>query len=92
MNDLAKEQMCVRLKSGAEIWVDAGKVDILRQFLENTKNGFVQIGNEFINIQDISGIFTPKAMEEYRNIWRGLWKCKHDTWHERNEKCECWKI
>lgn len=89
--NLAKQQMCVKLKTGAEIWVDNEKVGVLRDFLQEAKSGFVQIGEEFINIHDISGIFTPHAMEEYRNIWRGLWRCKHDTWHERNERCECWK-
>lgn len=91
MNELTKPQMCVRLSSGAEIWIDKEKVDTLRNFLQDTKSGFVQIGEETVSVRDISGIFTPEAVEKYRNIWRGLWECSHGMWHDRFEKCECWR-
>lgn len=91
-NQLSKNLMCIMMRGNIEIWIEKDKTDKLMELLENGQiNRFVRIDNQFINVVDVMGIFSPETMKDRNNIRAGKWKCQHNIWHIRNEECFCWK-
>jgi hypothetical protein len=89
---LAKNIMCIKLRSGIEIWVEKEKAEKLINLLGTTQTKFVEIENEIINSADVEGIFTPTTMEEMTRRKNGQWKCDYNTWHNRGEICSCCEL
>lgn len=87
MNELSKNLMCIKMRSGIEIWVEKEKAEKLINLLGTTQTKFVEIDNNIINSVDISGIFNPKIMAELTRRKNGQWQCKWNYWHNRGEKC-----
>lgn len=85
--NLAKNLMCVLMRSGLEIWIDEDKMDKIMALLE--QKGFIKIGKEIINTVDVSGIFTPETMVDFSKRKNGQWKCSEGEWHDRFDKCQC---
>lgn len=92
MNELTKNLMCIRLRSGVEIWVEKEKAEKLINLLGTTATKFVEIENEIINSADVEGVFTPQTMEGMTRRKNGQYKCEFGTWHNRNEICGCWEL
>lgn len=78
------------MRNDVQIWVDADKMDNLRDILQNTDKRFIHLKErgEFINRADIQGIYNPKTIEEYKRRKNGQWKCKHGNWHDSGSDCE----
>ena len=91
MKELTKELMCIKLRSGVEIWVEKEKAQKLIDLLGTTKTKFVEIGDEIINSADVEGVFTPQTMDDLRKRKSGKWQCQYGVWHDRYEKCFCWE-
>lgn len=85
MNELAKPQMCVLLRNRVEIWIDKERAPAVERAM-NTKANF-DLEGSLISASEVSGIFTPEHMEQYKRIQQGQWKCKWGEWHDRGEKC-----
>lgn len=89
-NELAKEQMCIFMRSGVEIWLDKEKAQQIMDDLEKGNiDKFFQVEGQLVNVVEIVGILTPKNMEEVQKVRRGMWKCKYNQWHTKNDHCEC---
>ena len=87
MKELTKNLMCIKMRSGIEIWVEKEKAQKLIDLLGTTQTKFVEIDDEIINSVDVLGVFTPKTMEELTRRKNGEWQCKWGYWHCRNENC-----
>lgn len=89
-NEITNPQLCVLMRSGIQVWVDADKANELIADLNSGKiKGFIVIGGEMINTVDISGIYTPEKINEYNKSKSGQWKCEHGNWLPRNKRCQC---
>lgn len=89
-NKLNKQQMCVLMRPGVEIWVDKERADKLRQILLNLKtNIFIDFEGRSFNTADITGVFTPQDLEDLKRRKNGQYKCQNGIWHERGEICNC---
>lgn len=86
MNKIAKKQRCISIRGGQEVWVDEDKVDQIISQLENRK--FIQIGENLINVADISGIFTAEEMESVIRRKNGQWQGKDGKWNNKGDR-EC---
>ena len=49
----------------------------------------MEFETDFINTNEISGIFSSQSMEEFNRRKNGQWKCSYNFWHEKFEKCDC---
>lgn len=87
MNELATKQMCVLIRGGIEVWVDATEADKVQKLMETQK--YIKLRGSVVATFDISGIYTPEHMEERKRRLDGQWRCRTGTWHEKQEKCEC---
>jgi len=87
--EIAKISMCLKMKSGAEIWIDENKVNVLTKILTSGKPKFIKIGKELINSTGIDGLFSAETMQDMTKRKNGQWKCKEDFWHKRFENCDC---
>lgn len=90
MNELSKDLRCIFIRNGVEIWIEAERVERIKELLLHSQNSkFFEIDGKFVNVADIVGIFTAKDMEEMTRRKNGEWKCKYNRWHARGNKCEC---
>ena len=89
MNEIAKQQVCVLIRSGLELWIDADRVEALEKSLADTSKRFLRINGQLINPFEILGVFTPDAMEDRQRRKNGQWKCLKGNWHEKNQGCGC---
>jgi len=85
--ELTKNLMCIAIRGGVEVWIDSEKLNELQKELEKRK--FIKVGGEIINSVDISGVFKAQTMEDRTHRKNGEWKCRHEEWHGRGEKCDC---
>ena len=70
----------------------------LRYFLNNIEYGlvykamkgeFMEVQGDIISTSQIEGIFTPDKVEEADKRRRGMWMCRYNKWHSRQDNCEC---
>lgn len=87
MNQVTKPQLCVMLKTGIQLWIDADKRKLLVEYLKEKE--FVDVDGQLVSRYEIAGVFTPDRVDEYTKRKNGMWKCQHGTWHERYTKCHC---
>ena len=88
--ELSKNLKCIIMRSGVEMWMESDRAEVLQKMLlEITEHKFVSYENFTINTADITGIFTADVMEDKTRRKNGEWKCRWNSWHERNTKCEC---
>jgi hypothetical protein len=55
---LAKQQKCILLRSGIQIWIDENKINNLLTAINQNKSVLIEINKEYLNTADISGIFS----------------------------------
>lgn len=92
MNELTNRIMCIQMRSGIEIWIEDEQIEQVKSILKSSSRDmrFIQLPDgQLVNIADITGIFSAPTMEEVTNRKNGKWKCNHNNWHNRGEKCEC---
>ncbi len=87
--ELTKNLMCIKLRSGIEIWVERERAENLINLLGTAKTKFIELGDEVINSADIEGVFSPKTMEDMARRKNGAYQCKFGSWHDKFEKCSC---
>jgi hypothetical protein len=88
-NELAKQQKCILLRSGVEIWVDLEKAEKLETILvADPKTRFIKFENKTFNSTDVVGIFPASDMEDRTRRKNGEWQCLKGYWHDRGEKCD----
>jgi hypothetical protein len=88
-NELAKKEMCLVVRTGAEIWIDEEKALRIGKDLENVVAKFMVVEGNCVNVSDIVGIFTPEAMEDLKRRKMGQFKCKYGNWHTKDDDCQC---
>lgn len=89
MTELAKQQVCVLIRGGLELWIDADRSDVLQEALSDTSKRFLKISGQVVNPFEVLGIFTPDAMEDRSRRKNGQWKCMKGKWHEKATGCGC---
>lgn len=89
-NELARQQKCIVLRNGLEIWVDKDKAEKIEDdWINGRLKGPFKIDGRTLNTADISAFALPQDMTDLVHRKNGEWKCKSGTWHSRGEKCEC---
>lgn len=87
---LTINQKAIVLRNGIEIWAEASRLTALINALSSIKESkFIEYEGQIINTADITGIFTPETMEDYRRRKNGQWQCSFGIWHDKGEKCTC---
>ena len=90
MTELSKNLVCILMRSGVEIWVEADRAESLKKQIEGASSSmFVRYEEQFINTADISGIYTANVMGDLTRKKNGEYKCSFNKWHSRQTKCEC---
>lgn len=89
MKELAKQEVCVLIRGGLELWIEKDSMEMLERALSDTSKRFVKINGQLINPYEILGVFTPTAMEDKQRRKNGQWKCLKGKWHEKGHICEC---
>ena|SRR3990167_2128348 len=89
MTELSKNLMCIKMRSGAEIWVEKEKAQKLIDVLTGTEIKFVEVEDELINSANVEGVFTPQTMSNLTRRKNGDWQCFKNEWHEKFQKCGC---
>lgn len=90
MNEISKKLMCVQMRSGVEIWVEAEKAERLQDILEHlNQHKFIRFEDQTFNTADVVGVFTASSMSDLTRRKSGAWKCQHGEWHDKGEKCGC---
>ena len=88
--ELTKELMCIKMRSGVEIWVEKEKAQKLIDLLGTTETKFVEIEDELINSGSVEGVFSSKTMDELTRRKNGQWQSKDGKWHDRGTRiCKC---
>lgn len=82
--------MCIQMRSGVEIWVEAAKAEPFQKDLEaTTQHFFARFAGQTVNTADVVGVFAAATMDEYTRRKNGQWKCDKGNWHDRGVKCDC---
>lgn len=87
MNELAKPQKCILMRSGIQIWVDEDRIVNLMAQMEKSK--LIGVDGQYINTADISGVYNPETITELNKSKSGQWKCEHNNWILRGKRCQC---
>lgn len=89
-SEITKEQMCIFMRSGVEIWLDKEKAEKLMADMENGRiEKFFRVEGRLVNVVEMVGILTPADVRDIQQVRRGMWKCKYNIWHSKNDHCEC---
>ena len=88
-NEIEKSKYCLILKNGIRFWIEEELVDLIKISIKSPGKNFIEIGNEFVGVSDISGIFSLETMENLRREKKGDWKClRCGEWYPReSNKC-----
>ena len=86
---IVKKQRCLLMRNDIEIWLDDEKANQIGESLAQQPKGLLKIEDRFVNAVDIIGIFNPKDMQIMQERRRGRWQCKYNTWHRKDDICEC---
>lgn len=90
--ELSKNLMCVQMRSGVEIWVEADRANSLQDILEKISSSkFIRFDEQTFNSADIVGVFSALTMSDLTRRKNGEWKCQEGEWHEKKDKCDCSK-
>jgi len=90
MTQLSKALMCVQMRSGVEMWLEADKAEKLQEVLQGiTGSKFIRHEGQTINTADIVGVFTAQTMADHTRRKNGQWKCAKGAWHDKRQDCEC---
>lgn len=82
-------KMCLLLRNGIEVWVDAERSRVIADDWRTQGKGVIVVNDCYVNTVDIMGFFTPAALDDHHRRRQGQWQCKHGAWHERDGVCEC---
>lgn len=85
--DIAKNQMCIFIRGGVELWVDKDKIQAIEE--EIKKGGVFRLEENVIRGNDVIGIFKPEVIAERARRKNGEWVCSYGKWHEKFKKCQC---
>lgn len=90
---ITRPELCLQMRNGAEIWIEAEKAKALMEQLVHQAAGghrFVRWDGELFNTADVVGIFKPPTIEAVTRRKNGQWQCSAGTWHGQDEKdCGC---
>ena len=89
--EITKPMLCILLRSGVEVWVDVeqgGRVKALLQSNEAPRFFELEQGS-VVCVSDISGIFSPTEIENYKHLKNHEWVCDYGNWHNRGDMCGC---
>lgn len=86
---IAKIQKCLVMRNGIEIWLDADKSERVEMALVASPKGMLRLEGRLINAVDIIGIYLPEDLTDMQNRKQGMWKCKHNKWHNKGDDCTC---
>jgi hypothetical protein len=87
---LAKKQQIIVLRNGVELYLDEERAEPLKDRLINLKTHFFsEIDGQVFNSADITGIFTPEALNDLKMKKSGKVKCDYGNWHLKDEVCKC---
>jgi hypothetical protein len=84
-NDIAKEQMCILMRNGIEMWIDKDKAEGFGQDWVSGLKASVKIDGRYLNSVDIIGIFLPEDLDKLTRKKQGQWQDKKGEWHDKNE-------
>lgn len=81
---------CLLLKNKIQLWLTDEKLKkLLDSKILNEFNIIIEVCGEYINTNDVSGIFSKEKIEELERRHNGQWKCDKGNWHDRFDKCNC---
>lgn len=89
MNELVNKQLCVLVRGGLELWIDASREAELEKVLADSSKRFIRINSQLVNPFEILGVFTPEVMEDRKRRANGQWHCMKGRWHEKGASCQC---
>lgn len=90
MNQLTKQQKCLCLRNGAEIWLDTDRAEKLITLLSDEGGPkMFEYEGRLINRADIVAVLLPQDMRAKSDRRRGVWTCDYGTKHEPRQKCAC---
>lgn len=89
--EITKQQNCVLIRGGIELWIDTERVIELEKALQDSTKRFLKINGQLINSFEIIGLFTPESIAERHRLQTGEWKCQKGRWHEKKHRCDCSK-
>jgi hypothetical protein len=89
--EMSKNLVCILMREGVEIWIEAEKLEPLMGMLETKR--FIKIEGRIINTADISGIYPAGDMENLTRRKNGQWKDQKGIWHDKGERvCKCGNV
>lgn len=94
-NELAKNQYCILMRNGVEIWIDEDQKSKVQQILSLPKEQqprFLNVTGLVRNVADMTGLFTTFELEDATRRKKGQWQCKYGVWHDKYEKCESCRV
>lgn len=95
-SELSKDQKCIILRNGIEIWIDVNKAEKIEKDIVNGGfKGFIYVEGNLVNMADMIGIFAPRTIEKRtddeklkQRTKHGEYFCeKHDNWLPPGVKC-----
>jgi len=89
VNNLTDKTFCLVTRSGIEMWLTPEEADLVKGIMRSGTGRAVEVDGELINLTDVVAVLTAQRADEYHKLKRGLWLCKYDEWHTKNQTCEC---
>lgn len=87
MNEVSKQLMCIKMKSGVEIWIEKEKAQRLIDLLGLPESRFVDLEGGVINSASIEGVYPAQFMEDLTRRKNGMWQCHTGYWHDKGQQC-----
>lgn len=86
MKEITDKTYCLVTRSLGKIWLTENQAKQIKQLILQDKQTIV-LGDNLIMKNDIAGLVTGEHINSLDKEKRGMWKCKYDKWHSKNEEC-----
>lgn len=72
-----------------DFWVNQQRGANIMQLKMRDPNAQFEMDGSYITAPSIDGLLTAQQYAELQNKRRGMWQCKWQQWHNRNDQCFC---
>ena len=90
MNSEITNKTYVAVVAGiGRIYLTKREANIIMAAMDSEDTKSIQVGESKFRIASIHGIAPVGEIQNLDRIKQGDFMCKNNTWHSRNEKCNC---
>jgi len=72
-----------------DFWVNHERGNSIMQIISRDPRAQIEFDGSYVTAQNVEGLLTAGQYHDLQCKRRGMWQCKYQQWHGRNDQCYC---